>query len=107
MEGVGTVRADGIVLDKDTLIPTIKGLLNGLTTEKLKELQDMDTQTIQKTLSEQMSGMTLPPIGDDVINQVKGFIKDILQNRGVTGGRKRKRRRTKRKRSKRKYSAKV
>ena len=104
-----TVKANGIVLDKDNLIPTIQGLLNGLDDEELKKFQSMDitAEAIQNMLTEKMPGMTLPTIDDDAVNQVKGFMDDILTTRGLKGGRKRKRRRTKRKRSKRKYSAKV
>ena len=103
------MKANGIVLDKDNLIPTIQGLLNGLDDEELKKFQSMDitAEAIQNMLTEKMPGMTLPTIDDDVVNQVKGFMDDILTTRGLKGGRKRKRRRTKRKRSKRKYSAKV
>lgn len=107
---VGTMRINGTALNEDTLIPTIQTFLNELTTDKLKEFRDMDitAEAIQKMLTEKMPGMTLPTINDAVVNQVKGFIEDILKNREVNvGGRKRKRRRTKRKRSKRKYSAKV
>lgn len=104
-----TVKANGIVLDKDNLIPTIQGLLNGLDDEELKKFQSMDitAEAIQNMLTEKMPGMTLPTIDDDAVNQVKGFMDDILTTRRIKGGRKRKRRRTKRKRSKRKYSAKV
>lgn len=107
---VGTMRINGTTLNENTLIPTIQGFLNDLTTDKLKELQYMDitAEAIQNMLTEKMPGMTLPNIDAAVVTQVKGFIEDILQKRAVNGGRKRKRRRTKRKRSKRskrKYSA--
>jgi hypothetical protein len=104
-----TVKANGFVLDKDNLIPTIQGLLNGLDDEELKKFQSMDitAEAIQNMLTEKMPGMTLPTIDDDAVNQVKGLIDNELTTRRIKGGRKRKRRRTKRKRSKRKYSAKV
>jgi hypothetical protein len=104
-----TVRANGIVLDKDNLIPTIQGLLNGLDDEELKKFQSMDitAEAIQNMLTEKMPEMTLPTIDDNVIKAVKGLIDNELTTRKIKGGRKRKRRRTKRKRSKRKYSAKV